>query len=546
MTVHSSPPARAANTHESVLDWLDEAGRILEDSRWALALDATGVSVWDALVSALYQEMLSIARDGCPEIRPSVRDRVRRCSPWSVYDWLVHRKSEETRAARQSVEPRTTPAVFWPALESHLRCQPPVAAALGARGWEPLFLVDRPRILLELRRRGLSAVFSRGAWPRVLRHARRRGAQAARVLERDPGRSLPGFGSAPAGYLLDRVRATIQRSLPLVFETIATFDQMREHLAPRVLVVGNDLTTEGRTAALRARDRGLPTACQMHGNVTGNPIQGRHVVDRFLLYGEASRAAVLEYGADPDRLVVTGAPYRTEQAGRSDQVDPAIARFLGLRTGQPWVLVATSGGGHLVSHTHHLQMIEAVTRLSAELPDVAVVAKLHPKDDPALYAAVAARIPESRLRVATRATPDLPREIWSWLQGCPLVLTSGSTVAIESMAVDVPVLTMDFADELSHIDFIAAGATTHVRDASTLTETVRRLLQTAPQASEVRQRAQTFVASVYASTGAEAARRDAQVLFELADGPGSQGREHHLTAPARNGRGGHPGHANHA
>ena len=45
------------------------------------------------------------------------------------------------------------------------------------------------------------------------------------------------------------------------------------------------------------------------------------------------------------------------------------------------------------------------------------------------------------------------------------MLTGASAVAVEAMLMDVPVVTMDFCNEIHGVDFIDAGATIHVNTA---------------------------------------------------------------------------------
>ena len=56
------------------------------------------------------------------------------------------------------------------------------------------------------------------------------------------------------------------------------------------------------------------------------------------------------------------------------------------------------------------------------------------------------------------------------------MLTGASTVAVEAMLMDVPVVTMDFRDEIHEVDFIDAGATMHVRTGEALVEAVAEIL----------------------------------------------------------------------
>ena len=177
--------------------------------------------------------------------------------------------------------------------------------------------------------------------------------------------------------------------------------------------------------------------------------------------------------------------------------NPEISARLGLAAGQPLVVVATSGPGHSVSQRHHQMVAEGVAKLSAAIPNALVVAKLHRKDRIEYYQQMIRRHPESRLQVIANGTPGYPDDIFDWLQGCSLLITGASAVAHEAMFMDVPVVTIDFAGELSGTNFIDAGATTHVRDFVELEQAVRRLIESPDAALAARQRGRGFLEDMY-------------------------------------------------
>src|SRR4029079_7481214 len=134
------------------------------------------------------------------------------------------------------------------------------------------------------------------------------------------------------------------------------------------------------------------------------------------------------------------------------------------------ILVATSGPGHRISHEHHQVVIANLARLSAEFPDVPLVVKLHRKDRLEYYQQALDR--RHRLILVREESSGFPRGIFEWLSGCSVVLTGASPVAVEAMLMDVPVVTMDFCQEIRGVDFIDAGATTHVQTSDALSEAV--------------------------------------------------------------------------
>ena len=332
-----------------------------------------------------------------------------------------------------------------------------------------------------------------------------------------PPLELAAVESADAGQAAAVWRSTLLESLPAACVAVANARAAFEQFRPKVLVVGNDITVEGRAAALVAKAAGVRVVVMMHGHVgTNNPLHGLHLADRLVAYGDAHRRVLVELGISPEAISVCGAPYLDQRPAAGAAVHPAIAKAFSLSPGEPWVLVATSGPGHSVSLAHHLTLIENLLTLSARLPEVTFIAKLHRKDNPQYYHDLMAKHPAQRRLIVVRAgSPGVPDNILDWLQGCRAVLTGASMVAIEAMLMRVPVITMDFAHELSGVEFIDAGATRHVRTLAELEDRLRAVLS-AGAGGEPLPATTAFLGDAFFALDGHSAQRVADLLISLA------------------------------
>jgi hypothetical protein len=157
--------------------------------------------------------------------------------------------------------------------------------------------------------------------------------------------------------------------------------------------------------------------------------------------------------------------------------------------------------------------------LSNELKDVLFVVKLHAKDDRGYYERASQSIGSSRLLVIPHGASGYPRDIFEWLIGCPLVLTGASTVAMEALYVDVPVVTVDYCGETRGVGFIDAGATTHVTSHEALAAAVCKLLADRRPSEEVQGRTETYLQrAFFARDGASARRIADEVKVMMASG----------------------------
>ena len=376
----------------------------------------------------------------------------------------------------------------------------------------------------------MQPVFTGAAWPDAIRDAGREGRRREALLSALASlEAAAGDGGSPAlpaiepaafaEQLADVWRSTLLESLPAACVAVANARAALETFRPKAIVVGNDITLEGRSAALVARAAGVPVVVMMHGHVgTNNPLHGLHLADRLVAYGDAHRRVLVELGIPAEAISVCGAPYLDQRPAASGQIHPAIAKAYSLSPGEPWVLVATSGPGHSVSLAHHLTVIENLLTLSARLPEVALIVKLHRKDSPRYYHELAAKHPaRRRLIVVPAGTAGVPDNILDWLQGCRAVLTGASMVAIEAMMMNVPVITMDFAHELSGVEFIDAGATRHVRTLAELEDRLRAVLA-AGAGSEPLPATTAFLRDAFFALDGHSADRVAELLLSLASG----------------------------
>jgi UDP-N-acetylglucosamine 2-epimerase len=506
------PPSGKAISQAVVSNWLGELRSAMQAASCAELLDFDGVNALDVLLNPLHLALLYALRGGEPQPQPPARKILGRLHQWAFDGKVAIRQRV---AAQFSAPVREVDVLLWTRDITHTVHMQPVAAELGKMGVPCAMLACQSKTFLQLRRRGIGAVYTLGAWPHVVREAQKEGLRRARLLAADGPWPLPPLDH-PLAHVMERVvRATVIRQLPVVSETVANARAALEQFRCRVLVVGNDLTMEGRAGCLVAASHGVPTAVFMHGNITGSSLVSLHCADYQLVYGDVHRRELMDHGMGGERIVVCGAASLDGLQPQTGRIHPALRSRLGLSPGKPWILVATSGPGHSVSHAHHRQVVDNLFRLSAAIPEVPIVVKLHRKDKFEFYRQ-GLKDCTGKFFVVKQAAFGFPRDIFDWLQGCTMVLTGSSTAAVDAMVMGVPVITMDFCGEIQKVDFIDRGATVHVRTAQELEAAVRGILAAGGLGDDVGARAAAYLQGAFLALDGRSAQRGAEALRAVA------------------------------
>jgi hypothetical protein len=508
--------AESVVDRDVIHDWLKAVRQSVQKSHWAPFLTTQGIDIFDAYISPLHLCLLETARREAhlksdhgivARIGEGLKSRYRE-KIWK--QWFLERKARVLSADVKQAE-----VVFWPVEPTHIKQQLPVASRLEQMGIKYSFVTCRPGIFEMLRSKGHRAIYTREAWSQSLSTARDDGKSASVELAAAQSIPVPQFPySSDPEVVIGCLRRTLVLGMPAVYEAAITTKEIVDMISPRVLVVGNDVTPEGRTATLFAKSCSLPTAAIMHGSVTGEPLDGEHIVDKFQVYGENCRRDLENRGADSARIEVCGAPYLDTMPIQSGEIHKTIKRCLGFREDSPMILLATSGPGHCTSLDHFHRLVESVMKLSARMPNINFVAKLHRKDGIGFYRTPLKNVPQSRLHIVANGTPGFPEDIFDWLQGCLMLLTTTSTVATEAMLMGVPVVTMDFAAEYRGVDFIEADATMHVRNQHELGCAVRAVCE--PETlSKVKRRADKFLEGSYYALDRNSSLRCAEAISRM-------------------------------
>lgn len=225
----------------------------------------------------------------------------------------------------------------------------------------------------------------------------------------------------------------VGRSMPYLAAERIAIERLLDTQRPRAVAVASDQHRIGRLVVAAAHARGIQSVVLQHGlpqsEVGFLPV----VADVVATWSEGSAAWFADHGTDPARLVVTGNP-------RLDRRRPAP--MPGAST--PHVLLALSP----TAVSTNASLVRDATAATAARPDTRLTIKLHPGQSD--WSFVAPLVAAARLgdRVAVRRHEPLA----PLLEAATVVVVHRSSVAVEALAMDRPVVVHRAGDEPTTAD----------------------------------------------------------------------------------------------
>jgi hypothetical protein len=283
---------------------------------------------------------------------------------------------------------------------------------------------------------------------------------------------------------------------------------------PKTVVVGYDVTPEGRLCVKICKEKGIKTVCLQHGSIAGEPLDGEHIVDNYLLYGKKVKDYLISIGNVPENLLIFGAPY-LDHISVNEKVKKELNNKLKLQKTKPTVLVALSGPGHCTTHLHFDLIVRSVIKIAKSQNDFNFIFKLHRKDKKENYTSILKEY-DIEIPIIEASNKSFDYSIFEWLSIIDVLVTGSSTVALESMLLEKPVITVDYLNEYLNIDFIEEKCTFHVTEEDDLLKTIKFALNVIDNGvfSQVKQNSTKFINSYFKRESVSASKRIADWLVK--------------------------------
>lgn len=154
--------------------------------------------------------------------------------------------------------------------------------------------------------------------------------------------------------------------------------------------------------------------------------------------------------------------------------------------------------------------MEAVVNAVSEFPEKQLAIKLHPSEKIAEYQQMLAGIENGNKAVLCQ---DI--DLYGLLRECDLLMTVHSTVALEAMILDKPVITINLTGKPDVMPYAKSGAALGVYQQAELAPAIRKALYDPEVKRELEQKRESFVAEHAYKVDGQSSKRVAELIVRL-------------------------------
>jgi UDP-N-acetylglucosamine 2-epimerase len=316
-------------------------------------------------------------------------------------------------------------------------------------------------------------------------------------------RGRPLWGAVEQAFRKVFVRDFVER-----VREIEIFRSLMQQEGVDLVVVAIETFPAMKTAVAVANRLGVPSLTIQHGVVTfqqGLDYLGNLPVaaSKIAVFGEASQAEFIRAGTPAEKVVVTGRPTLDMLYEEQEAFDPdELRRRLGLKDGQRLIVLATQDDCPEVNEP----LLRSVYGATKNLPDTRLVVKVHPRESPRLAERIAVELKMQEVIIIKDIDP------YQLLLVCEVLITRESTIALEAMMLDKPVITINLTGKPDLRPYAKSGAAVGVYDSKDVAIAILDVLQNSEIREKLRRKSREFVAHHAYRADGQASRRVADLI----------------------------------
>jgi glycosyltransferase involved in cell wall biosynthesis len=298
------------------------------------------------------------------------------------------------------------------------------------------------------------------------------------------------------GLLEEKLTARALRAADDVVFLGNVFDSFK----PNVLVSLPESSQFGMAAIAISRQRNIPSLTALAGQIFDHPQYGRLISDMAAVNSEQAKAVFEKRRVPSERIVVTG------MAHFDETFNLAHAAHNAKSSDGKLVFFATEN----LPLNQTFSMIDPVAQFVLATPEVRMLIRPHPREDPDNYLEHVRKLGSDRVALDT-GTPLLE------LLGIAAVCVTGfSNVAVEAMIMGRPVVCLNLSGKPSKLGYVESGAALGVQDSKDTALALKKALYDQETRAALAKGRDAFLKRNFYSTDGKASFRIASLIEKLA------------------------------
>lgn len=237
----------------------------------------------------------------------------------------------------------------------------------------------------------------------------------------------------------------------------------------------------------------------------------RHM--KYAVAGQSAKDAYVQRGVDPDNVYITGQPRFDALLRRKFNREQLVSE-LGIPGDKGIIVLATQHlAGGFCTEKQQREFTEIVVRAMPSFPEHQLVIKPHPQEVEDDFRNILAELGETRAVVRQKV------DIYELLHASDLLITAYSTVALEAMLLDKPVVTINLTGKPDPMPYASSGAAIGVYKKEDLIPAMKNVLSDTRTREELANQRRAFVLEHAYKPDGRASRRVAEVIARLIQEP---------------------------
>jgi len=271
---------------------------------------------------------------------------------------------------------------------------------------------------------------------------------------------------------------------------------------PDVVVTIDDRSPFGKTVNVVSGSLGVPTLIIQHGIVADHPIYGPICSDKMAVFGDAFKDALVKRGVNPEDIVVTGQP-RFDVLVNTKYDKKWIYEKLDINKEKGLIVFASTD----LSDDEREMTVRELFIAMQQFPDKQLIIKPHPSDDGVMFVELVRKFNSDAIVVHDY--------LYELLSACDVLITTWSTVGLEAMILDKPIIVINLMNRPDMTSYVESGAAVEVNKPGTLSGIIEQILYDDATIQRIKEGRDQYVSDYTFMSDGKASERVTKLIREM-------------------------------